>query len=571
MSKIVYTVRPLKKGERYCTMDEAVQKNKVGVYGKYKVDQKIIQHTQKKNEKDLSKLSDEEYSIRFGMLMGKRYRLTRDLNNPSYSDEQKLEAKKNIEKLDKELAPFLKFNAEKNKRKNAVSEPIAKKSIVPVVKKSIVPTINSKAIKKKQQTAMNIVEKILDNKTHEFTNKEHQMIKQEMGQSRNNMTNKKQKMAINKAQKILSKQSHKLSDQEHQLINQEMGQSRNNMAKKTVATPKKVLQIENQQMDSNFSNMSDVIKYYLRNKLPLSKLTNIRQQAYKLIREGKMDTKNERLSLFKQIVKLYDDSLYNGLITKTWGPMIDYDAENRKSMFVKGADTFGSVTMVSLSTPVIMFNIAINTIKKESNTTALIDGHENGFKDGDFESILLHTIEHESIHLLVEVYYESLYDKDNRNNFKNWSHFEREEKSRHTMLFQILLFQIMNHKFYHDMVSISEKPKWIQKYKENLSSNKEVAKYSGERGWIERDDFIGTYIASWGIGAGGILDGPFYVGKPYYDLIKSNKEVTMNLYENLIKDPDDDDEDAADDPFLNQLEWLHYHLHGKFFHRTEKI
>jgi hypothetical protein len=132
MSKIVYTVRPLKKGERYATMQEVVQNNKVGIFGLHKVDQKIIQYTQNKKMADKQQAKTKmEIIQKMASARGKLSRAQRTLNDEMASEAQRAEAKKEIKIYGPEYNMWMKKIQDSE---NGKVEKPATKAIVPYVK-----------------------------------------------------------------------------------------------------------------------------------------------------------------------------------------------------------------------------------------------------------------------------------------------------------------------------------------------------------------------------------------------------------------------------------------------------
>jgi hypothetical protein len=176
MSKIVYTVRPLKKGERYATMQESVQNNKVGVFGLHKVDQKIIQYTQNKKMADKQQAATKmEIIQKMASARGKLSRAQRTLNDEMASEAQRTQAKNEIKIYGPEYNMWMKKFQDSENGKVEKTKPLAHKKTTPMVERR-------QPSEKSQQIAQSIIKKLVANKSHELTDNEHQMINQEMGQ-----------------------------------------------------------------------------------------------------------------------------------------------------------------------------------------------------------------------------------------------------------------------------------------------------------------------------------------------------------------------------------------------------
>jgi hypothetical protein len=143
--KLVYTIRPLKKGERYATKQEAIAAGKVSLYGLVKVDPKIVQHTidqkiaAKNAEKNPVYDPIDEAAGKIGEYGGKIYkhrRLLDETMSPKLTDEQRAELIADIKKWSIERNLWIKKHDElqqEQKEDEPQCEEIIEATIDPVI------------------------------------------------------------------------------------------------------------------------------------------------------------------------------------------------------------------------------------------------------------------------------------------------------------------------------------------------------------------------------------------------------------------------------------------------------
>ena len=108
MPKIVYSVRPLKNGERRATMKEAVDAGQVRFWGFHKVDNILLN---KKYGKQNEKLSIEQLRGRIFGLQGLIKKIKKEIDKTENDyDVEKLEKK--IKKLDKDRKMYIEMYKE---------------------------------------------------------------------------------------------------------------------------------------------------------------------------------------------------------------------------------------------------------------------------------------------------------------------------------------------------------------------------------------------------------------------------------------------------------------------------